>query len=426
MKSVIHCSVLVFTLSALGQTASQIPEQLTLATALDMAIKNSPALQVARTAIEIAEAERLDASKKLNPAFSLNFEDYRLFSGDPGAFFQTQEITARVDQELETAGKRRLRTGVADWRVESEKASHENAVRALRLEVRRAYLKGVLAQTNLELAQTVLQEIDRIIALNQVRFENGDISGSELKRIEVERLRFVEDVFAARLALADARSALVTAIGLPEANNQFTFAEALLLDSKTPVAQEGIPPILPLTELERQGLARRPDLTSAAVEERRADTETLLQRAIRSPNITIGAGYKRNLNENSVAFGLTIPLKIFNRNEGGIARAMAERERAAQLATQTKNQILLDIRKAYNAVEINRERLAYVEKESIRKADEARQILTAAYRLGGTDLINLLDSERAFRETRRLYHQALYDYRISLYELGSAIGLEVQ
>ena len=298
--------------------------------------------------------------------------------------------------------------------------------RALRLEVRRAYLKGVLAQTNLEFAQTVLQEIDRIIELNQVRFEMGDISGSELKRIEVERLRFVEDVFAARLALADARSALVMSSVFPKPTTSSHSLKRSCWIRRLLVAQEGIPPILPLTELERQGLARRPDLTSAAVEERRADTETLLQRAIRSPNITIGAGYKRNLNENSVAFGLTIPLKIFNRNEGGIARAMAERERAAQLASQTKNQILLDIRKAYNAVEINRERLAYVEKESIRKADEARQILTAAYRLGGTDLINLLDSERAFRETRKLYQQALYDYRISLYELGSAIGLEVQ
>ena len=184
--------------------------------------------------------------------------------------------------------------------------------------------------------------------------------------------------------------------------------------------------MLPVSELERQALTRRPDLASAAVEERRADTEMDFQRAVRSPNITIGAGYKRNLNDNSVAFGLTIPLQIFNRNEGGIARALAERERASHRATQTRNLILLDIRKAYNAVEINRERVAYVEKEAFKKADEARQILTAAYRLGGTDLINLLDSERAFRETRKLYNQALYDYRISLYELGSAIGLEVQ
>ena len=58
--------------------------------------------------------------------------------------------------------------------------------------------------------------------------------------------------------------------------------------------------------------------------------------------------------------------------------------------------------------------------------DEAQQIVTAAYQLGGTDLINLLDAERAYRETRKIYNQALYDYRISLYELGSAIGLEAE
>jgi cobalt-zinc-cadmium efflux system outer membrane protein len=180
-----------------------------------------------------------------------------------------------------------------------------------------------------------------------------------------------------------------------------------------------------LGELERQAIAKRPDLKAAVLEQQRADTETQRQKAIRSPNITVGGGYKRNLDENSVVYGVTIPLKIFNRNQGGIARALAEQERAGNLASQTTNQILLEIRKAYNAVQIHRERVTYIEKESIKKADETQQIVTASYRLGGADLITLLDAERAYRETRKLYNQALYDYRMSLYELGTAIGLEV-
>jgi outer membrane protein TolC len=68
----------------------------------------------------------------------------------------------------------------------------------------------------------------------------------------------------------------------------------------------------------------------------------------------------------------------------------------------------------------------YIEKESIQKSEEARQIIETAYRLGEIDLIHLLDAERAFRETRKTYNEALYDYRMSLYELGSAIGLEAQ
>ena len=147
---------------------------------------------------------------------------------------------------------------------------------------------------------------------------------------------------------------------------------------------------------------------------------------MRSPNITLTGGYKRNLLDNTVAFGIAFPLKLFNRNEGGIARAAAEKARSENLAAYTRQQILLDIQKAHNAVEINRQRVEYIEKESIKKADESRQIVLAAYRLGEIDLINLLDAERAYRETRKIYHQALYDYRMSLYELGSSIGLEAE
>ena len=417
-------SLLMTPVFCLGQGTTDVPEQLELKNALEIAIANNPGLKAARNEIEIAKADRLDATKRLNPAFSVNAEDYRLFSGNQGAFFQTQEITARLDQEIETARKRRLRTQVADLTLRAQQATYESAVLALSLEVRRAYFQGVLAQTNLQVSEAILQEIDRIVELNRVRLKQGDISGVELKRVEVERLKFIDDVFASRLALANARSTLLMFIGTPVTTANFKFSETLLADPNQLAAQGGIPPLLALEELERQAVAKRPDLKASILEQRRADTETLRQRAIRSPNITVGGGYKRNLNENSVVYGVTIPLKIFNRNEGGIGRALAEQERAGNLACQTTNQILLEIRKAYNAVQIHRERVTYIEKESIKKADETQQIVTASYRLGGADLITLLDAERAYRETRKLYNQALYDYRMSLYELGTAIGLE--
>jgi cobalt-zinc-cadmium efflux system outer membrane protein len=96
------------------------------------------------------------------------------------------------------------------------------------------------------------------------------------------------------------------------------------------------------------------------------------------------------------------------------------------MVAHTRSQVLLDLQRAYNSAEINRQRVEYINKESIQKADESRQIVLAAYRLGEIDLLHLLDAERAYRETRKTYNQALYDYRLSLYELGSAIGLEVE
>lgn len=409
-----------------GQSSVEVPEQLDLRKAVEIAIANNPQLKASRNEFKIADAERIAASRRPNPAFSTYFEDYRLFHSEMGPFFQTQEITAQVDQEIETAGKRRLRTRAAELRTQVEKAGYDNVRRGLVLEVRRAYFQGVLAQTNLEVAEVILQEIDRVIELNRRRLENGDISGVELKRVEVEKLKFVEDVFAARLALVNAKATLLALFGLPQTKASFTFSGILTMDSRTVDSSDGIPPPVPLAELERQAFDKRPDLLASVFEQQRADTETLHQRALRSPNITLTGGYKRNLIDNTVAFGIAFPLKVYNRNEGGIARAAAEKARSENLAAYTRQQVLLDIHKAHNAVEINRQRVEYIEKESIKKADESRQIVLAAYRFGEIDLINLLDAERAYRETRKVYNQALYDYRMSLYELGSSVGLEAE
>ena len=205
----------------LGQLTAEIPEQLDLKKALEIAVANNPQLKAARNEIEISEADRLDASKRLNPGFSAYFEDYRLFHSDIGPSFQTQEITVRLDQEIETGGKRKLRTQAADLRSQAQKAQTDNVTRGLLLEVRRAYFLAVLAQTNLESAEAILQEIDRVIELNRTRFEQGDISGAELKRVEVERLKFVEDVFASKLALVNAKSTLLFLFGLPQADTSF-------------------------------------------------------------------------------------------------------------------------------------------------------------------------------------------------------------
>ena len=410
----------------LGQTNAEMPEQLDLKKALKVALGSNPQLKAARNEIEIAEADRVGASKQLNPAFSAYFEDYRLFHSDIGPFFQTQEITVRLDHEIETGGKRKLRTQAAELRSQAQRAQTDDVARALSLEVRRAYFQAVLAQTNLESAETILQEIDRVIELNRTRFEKGDISGAELKRVEVERLKFVEDVFASKLALANAKSTLLSLFGLSQATSYFRLSEPLMVVRRTTSQEDGIPPQLPLEELQRQAFAKRPDLMASMFEQKRADTETLHQRSLQSPNITVTGGYKKNLFDNTVVFGISLPLKVFNKNEGGIARAAAEKARADNLSAHTRSQVLLDAQKAYNAVEINRQRVKYIEKDSIQKADESRQIVLAAYQLGEIDLIHLLDAERAFRETRKTYNQALYDYRMSLYELGSAIGLEAE
>ena len=171
-----------------------------------------------------------------------------------------------------------------------------------------------------------------------------------------------------------------------------------------------------------QAMAQRPDFEGARATQSQAETTTRLQRALRTPNLTIGGGYQNNFGSDGVVVGVTVPLPFFNRNEGGIARADAERRAADARLTATSLAIRLDVQRALNAVETNRARVDYIEREYLSNAQESRDIVLASYRLGVANLIDFLDAQRAFRDTRRIYNRALFDQRVSLFELAAAVG----
>ena len=123
-----------------------------------------------------------------------------------------------------------------------------------------------------------------------------------------------------------------------------------------------------------------------------------------------------------INFAVTVPLQIFNRNQGGVARAEAERRRAAQLAEAASTQVRLDVQQALNAMELNAARVDYIEREYLQNAEQTRQTVLASYRLGAATLIDFLDAQRAFRDTVRTYNRALYEHRLSLFQLAAAVG----
>lgn len=400
-----------------------VPAQLTLAEALRLAAERNPTYAAARNAVEAAEAGRIDATRRPNPAFTVDSVGRPMFRAAPA--LDDHEYVVRIDQELETAGRRRLRTQTADAAIEVARADAANQLRQLELEVRRAYFEAALAKADREVAQAALQEIDNVITLNHARFRTGEISGAELRRVQVERLRFADDVFAAELALRNAKSALLSILNAPNLAEDFDPVEPLA--GPTGEGATLVASVVPATWLDRavaqrQALASRADVRAARSEETRADTETRLQRALRTPNLTVGAGYSHIAGLNTVAFGVTVPLPLFNRNQGGVARAEAERRAAANRTTATVAQASLEVQQALNAVEINRARVEYIEREYLKNARESRDIVLASYRLGAANLIDFLDAQRAFRDTARTYNRALFEQRVSIFQLQAAVG----
>ena len=420
MPHVLLSCVLCLTATAVYGQDLVIPARLSLEDALRLATERNPNLAAARDNVEVAAAGRIDAGLRPNPAFTFESGSYPLFESPRPSFIGNQEMTLRLDQEIELAGRRRLRTQAAEASVSTAEAGFDDQRRRLDFDVRRAYFAVVLAKADVDVSRAALEEIDRVIGLNRARYEQGEISGGELRRVQVERLKFVDDVFTAQLALKNARSALLALVNAPDLGAEFDVTEPLNISA----AGAGAAPVpLDPASLRTQALASRPDLVAAQRAVQRADTETSLQRALRTPNITLGGGYRRDFGSDGVVFGVTVPLPFSNRNQGGIARAEAERRQAANLATATAISVSLDVQQAINAVDVSRARVQYIEGEYLTPARESRDIVLAAYRLGTADLIDFLDAQRAFRDTARTYNRALYDQRVSLFQLSAATGV---
>ena len=428
--TLVSCCALLLAARASQAQEPVIPEKLSLAEAVRLATERNPSLAAVRSEIDIAQATRFDASRRPNPALTLTSEGFPLRQENRATFFNNQDLTVRFDQEIELRGRRGLRTLAADASIDAARARVDDAQRVLTLDVQRAYFQAVLATVDREVARTSLEEIDRALGLNQARFKEGEISGGELRRLQVERLRFVDDVFAAELALRNARSALLVLMNVTSLAHDFEVTEPLAASpSASPTALGVVAAVLPDriggqgSALSIDAVARRPDVLAAQRDIARADTETRLQRALRTPNLTLGGGYMRSFGTNAFVFGATMPVPLFNRNQGGIARADAERQQAASRARATELVVRLDVQQAANAVDVNRERVQYIEREYLTTARESRDIVLASYRQGAADLIDFLDAQRAFRDTVRTYNRALYEQRISIFELAAATVL---
>ena len=402
-----------------------VPVRLSLADALRIAVERNPTIAAARNGVEIAEAQRLDARLRPNPALTFDSVGRPPVSTPRGV--DDHEYLVRVDQEIETAGRRRLRSEAAQSAIAAAESQRANRLRQVEFEVRRAYFQVVLAQADREVAQTSLNEIDQVIGLNRARFQEGEISGADVRRLQVERLRFADDVFAAELALRNARSALLALFNVPDLSQSFDVVEPLEPTADTvrvgTVALTSNPNApIDRTTLLQQALDVRPDVAAARQEQQRADSETRLQRALRTPNVTVGGGYSHLGGLNTLAFGVTVPLPLSNRNQGGVARAEAESRRAANELAAATTSVRLDVQQAVNALDINRQRVNYIRREYLANARQSRDIVLASYRLGAADLIDFLDAQRAYRDTQRTYNRALYEERVSIFELQAAVG----
>ena len=312
-------------------------------------------------------------------------------------------------------GKRKLRERAADATVSAAEAQFADAMRRGVAAVKRLYYEAVLARYNVEVAGENRQMFGQLLQVNQSRFEEGAIPEAELIKVRLERIKYDAALKQADLNLRQATIRLLERLG--ESN----FAKQEVIGEINFTAGNAS-----LESLRQQALAERPDVQAAMREVTAAEERLALERARARPDLTPFVGYKRVALDNSVLFGVSVPLRIRDRNQAGIARAETDIKTAQTQLQLLKNRALADVETAYEAFQTAREQVQTFRSELLGQADESRTIALAAYEEGGSDLLPFLEAQRTRAEVRQQYFRTLFEYRSSLIDLELAVGREIQ
>jgi cobalt-zinc-cadmium efflux system outer membrane protein len=404
--------------------ASQDPTQsatppsgrpLTLSEAVQIFMKQNLQLIAARYDIDTADAEKITARLRPNPELQIGTSD--LPTSLHGPLIKEQTFDYGITQTFELGGKRNKRIEVANANAELTRGQFELAIWQLTNDLKKKFYTVLLNQALLSVAKENQQTFDEILKASAELVRLGEIAGLDLKRLEVEKLKFDTDVANSErdyeVALRDLR---VTLGGDYRATD---VSVAGTLDYQ--------PYSFSLTELREKSLSARPDLKSAKLSERAADASIRLQNAQRIPDLNLGAGIEQVPEGNSsFFFGVGIALPIHDRNQGERAKALIEKQKAQTQQQLLTNQVLSDVDKALVAFDMQKRRVELYRSGVLAKVDDIQNLTQVALKAGESTTLELLDAIRTRRETLASYYQTLFDYEMSLLDLELATATPLQ
>ena len=402
-------SVIVSGVQAQTQAPVASKRSVTLPEAIEIFMRQNLELVAARYDIETADAEKLTARLRPNPQLTVGLSDLPVNLSGP--FIKEQTYDYGVSRTIELGGKRSKRIDTANANSDLARGQFQMVVWQLTNDLKRKFYTVVLNQSLLNLARENETTFAETVKHTTELMNAGEISGLDLDRVEVEKLKFDTDLANAErdyeVALRDLRFALggdyramdIEITGsIDYESHQFSHDELLDL-----------------------ALAARPDLKAAKLSERAADANIRLQDAQRIPDLTLGGGIEQvPSGTSSYTFGVGIELPVSNRNQGERAKALIEKKKAQTQEQFLTNQVMSDVDKALVAFEKQKHRVDLYRSGVITKVNNIQNMTEIALKAGESSTLDLLDAIRTRRDTLAAFYQTLFDYQMSLLDLELA------
>jgi outer membrane protein, heavy metal efflux system len=404
--------LLVCWLHSTAQTTVVTAAPLTMQQAVELALRKNPSLLAAQRSLESTRAEEITAGLRQNPVFSLGGTDITLPADNPS---NPYSYAGNVSRLFERGQKRRWRLESARASTEVTESQYQDLQRQTILAVKNAFTRMLLAKAALQLADKNLTSYRKVVDLSHVRLQAGAISQTDFDRIDLQLAGFESDYENAQVNLVESSDQLQQLLGFEAPDRNFTIAGTLDPPQLT----------LSLPELEQKALAARPDYRAAQQAIQLADADVKLADANGTTDPTLAGEYERTGVYNSAGFSISIPIRIFDRNQGEkqAARFVAQSDRFSELAA--RSQVLSDVDQAWAAYQSAQRLAARYNTHYLKESGTILNNLEFGYRHGSYTLLDYLNALRDDRQTSLDALNANAQVWLSLHELSHATATEI-
>ncbi|WP_085674253.1 MULTISPECIES: TolC family protein [unclassified Pseudomonas] len=371
-----------------ASASAQAGQGMSLPEALSAAFANNPELAAAGREIGIAEGERRQAGLIPNPELAWEMEDTRR---------DTSTSTVTLSQPLELGGKRAARIAVAGVGQAIAQLDLERQRNGLRADVVQAYHAALRAQTAVELAQQSQALTERGLRVVQGRVSAGQSSPVEATRAHVQLAQAQAEERRAKTQRTVAYQALARLTGSPLAT--FDLLPASQLSPGQAPSADTL-----LSQVERTAEWR---LAAAQVE--RGDASLGSEKALRIPNLTVSVGsqYSREDRERVNVVGLSMPLPLFDRNQGNVLAAARRADQARDLRNAVELRLRSETRSAVDQWRTAMQEVQAYDRTILPAAQQAVDTATRGFEMGKFAFLDVLDAQRTLIDARGLYLEAL-------------------
>lgn len=378
--------------------------------------ETNPTLKAGRIGIDESRADEITAYLRPNPDLTLTIDQLSLFTPHPYQPFYNALPWSTLSYLHERDHKRELRLLSARQATAINTSSQADLERNLVFNLRNAFVQTLQAKAILALSKQNLDYYDHVLSISRDRLKAGDIAQVDFDRLELQRVQYVADVQTSEVGLRTSKIQLL-----------------MLLNDRTPVEKfdvngpfDFIDQLSSLDDFHRLALENRPDLKAAlqTVEKSRTDHRLAVANGSTDPTFGIDAGRNPPLDA-YVGFSVTIPLRIFDKNQGEKLRTQLDIDRNSRMQDATQAQVFSDVDSAYATLTSNLTLLRPYKTQYLPEADRVRSTMTFSYQRGGASLLDFLSAQNDYRTIQLSYLNLIGAYLQAASQLNLAVGREV-